>query len=105
MLEQPEELVGGGQIRRVLTPDVAAFAQRGQRVHRGGHMQRLVAAAVHQLQQLHGELHVAQSAAAEFDLASANLGGHQLPSPPPPALPPPPPPPPPPPAPNPPPHP
>ena len=46
-------------------------------------MQRLVAAAVHHLQQLHGELHVAQSAGAEFDLAGADVGGDQLLNPPP----------------------
>ena len=69
VLEQPEELVGGGQVRRILATDVAALAQRRQRIHRGGDVQRLVAAAMHQLQQLHGELDVAQSAAAEFDLA------------------------------------
>ena len=78
VLEQPEELIGGSEVGRVLTPDIAALAQCGQRVHRRGHVQRLVAATVHQLQQLHGELHVAQSAGAELDLAGADTGGHQL---------------------------
>ena len=41
-------------------------------------MQRLVTASVHQLQQLHGELHIPQPAAAEFELAAAHVGGNQL---------------------------
>ena len=78
MFQQPKELVGGGQIRRVVAPDVAAGAQSGQRVNRRRHMQRLVGATVHQLQELHRELDVPQPAAAEFDLAGAHVGGHQL---------------------------
>ncbi|CAG7335471.1 hypothetical protein PICSAR61_04298 [Mycobacterium avium subsp. paratuberculosis] len=78
VLEQPQKFVGGGEVGRVLAPDVAALPQRGQRVDRRGHVQRLVAAAVHQLQELHREFDVAQPAAAQLDLAAADVGGHQL---------------------------
>ena len=83
MLEQAKELIGGGHIRRVVPPDVAACPEGGQRVDRRRHVQRLVGATVHQLQQLHRELDVAQPAAAEFDLAASDVGGHQLLHPPP----------------------
>ena len=78
VLEQPQELVGGGQVGRVVAADVAARAQRRQRVDRRGHVQRLVVAAVHQLQQLDGELDVAQPAGAELELAGPHPGGHQF---------------------------
>ena len=78
VFEQPQELVGRGQVRRVVAADVAALAERGQRVDRRRHMQRLVVAAVHQLQQLDGELDVAQPAGAELDLAGPHPGGHQF---------------------------
>ena len=48
--------------------DVAARGQRGQRRHSGRDPQRLVGAAVHQLQQLHSELDVAEAAVAQLEL-------------------------------------
>ena len=64
VLDGPQEAVRRGQLRCVVAADVAAVGERGQRDHRGGAAQRLVAAAVDELQQLHRELHVAQPAAA-----------------------------------------
>ena len=58
----------------VLPPDVAARSELGQRRQRGGQTQPRVGTAVHQLQQLHGELDVAQPAAAELDLPLGLLG-------------------------------
>ncbi len=77
VLEQPQELVRRGQVGGVVAADVPAVTQRGQRVDRRRHMQRLVVAAVHQLQQLHGELDVAQAAGAELELPVPHVGGHQ----------------------------
>ncbi len=78
VLEQAKELVGGGHIRRVVPADVPAGAQRGERIHCGGDMQRLVGATMHELQELHREFDVAQPAGAEFELAGSDIGGHQL---------------------------
>ena len=78
VLEQPQELVGRGHVGGVVAADVAAGAERGQRVHRRGHVQRFVVAAVHELQQLNGEFDVAQPAGAELDLAGPHPGGHQF---------------------------
>ena len=69
MLDGAQEPVGGEQRRGVVPADVAAGRQRGQRRHRAADAQRRVAAPVHELQQLDGELDVAQAAAAELDLA------------------------------------
>ena len=52
----------------VVPADVAALGQRGQRRQGGRAAQRLVGAAVYQLQQLDRELDVAQAAGAELDL-------------------------------------
>ena len=78
MFEQPQELVRRRQVGGVVAADVAAGAQRGQRVDRRRDVQRLVVAAVHQLQQLDGELDVAQSAGAELELAGPHPGGHEF---------------------------
>ena len=39
VFEQTQELVGGGQVGGVVAADVAARAERGKRVDRGGDMQ------------------------------------------------------------------
>ena len=78
VLEQPQEFVRRGQVRGVVAADVAAGAERGQRVDRRRDVQRLVVAAVHQLQQLHREFDVAQAAGAQLELAVADAGGHQF---------------------------
>ena len=49
MFHKAKELVGGGQIRRVVAADVTAGPQGGQRVDRRSDMQRLVGATVHEL--------------------------------------------------------
>ena len=78
MFEQPQELVGGGQVGGVVAADVPAVTEGRQRIHGRCHMQRLVVSAVHQLQQLHGELDVAQPAGAQLDLARAHTGRNQF---------------------------
>ena len=77
VFKQSQELIRGGQVRRVVAPDVAAGAQCGQCVHRGGDVQGRVGAAVNQLQQLHRELDIAQTTGTQFDLPAAHLRGHQ----------------------------
>ena len=71
VFEQPQEFVGRSQVGGVVAADVSPGAQCGQRVDRRCDVQRLVVAAVHQLQQLDRELDVAQSAGTEFELAGA----------------------------------
>ena len=71
VLEQAQELVGGQELGAVLAGDVPAGTQGGQSVDGAGDAQVLVGAPVDHLQQLHRELHVAQSPAPEFELALA----------------------------------
>ena len=78
VFEQPQELVGRRHVGGVIPADVAAAPQRRQCVDGGGHMQLVVVAAVHQLQELDGEFDVTQTAAAEFELAGPHAGGHQF---------------------------
>ena len=78
VLEQAQELVRGGHVGRVVPADVPAVGERGQRFDGRRHVQRLVVASVHQLQQLHGELDVAQAAGAQLEFARAHRGRHQL---------------------------
>ncbi len=68
MLDGAQEPVGGDQGRGVVPPDVAAGRQRHERGQRAAHPQRRIDAAVHHLEQLDGELDVAQAAAAELEL-------------------------------------
>ena len=77
VLEQAQEFVGGGQVRGVVAADVTAGSQRSQRVDRGCYVQRGVGAPVYQLQQLHGELHVAKSPGPQFQLAIADVHRNQ----------------------------
>ena len=78
VLEQSQELIGRSEIRGVVASDVPARAQRRERVDGRRHVQRLVVAAVDQLQQLDRELDVAQSARAELELAGPDPGGHEF---------------------------
>ena len=78
VLGAAQEPVGGAEFLRVGPADVAAGGQRGQRGQRRGRAQRLVGAAVHELQQLDGELDVAQPARAELELAPGLPGGQRL---------------------------
>ncbi|CDP89270.1 hypothetical protein BN975_05122 [Mycolicibacterium farcinogenes] len=59
VFEQPQEFIRGGHVGGVVATDVAALAQGRQRVDGGRHMQRVVVASVHQLQELDGEFDVA----------------------------------------------
>ncbi|CNG87318.1 Uncharacterised protein [Mycobacterium tuberculosis] len=68
VLDPPQEPVRRRQRRRVVAPDVAAPRQGLQRVEGGPAAQGLVGAAVHELEQLHRELDVAQPARPELQL-------------------------------------
>ena len=61
VLHRAQEPVGGGQAGGVGPAHVAAVGQRRQRGQGGRAADGVVAAAVHQLQQLHRELDVAQA--------------------------------------------
>src|SRR5258708_2529949 len=74
VLDLTQEPVGRAQVARVVASDVAARGQRGQGRERGRAAQRLVGAAVHELEELHGELDVAQPARAELDLPARAAG-------------------------------
>ena len=50
VFKQSQELIRGGQVRRIVASDVAAGAQCGQGVHRRGDVQGRVGASVNQLQ-------------------------------------------------------
>ena len=78
VLGAAQEPVGGAEFLRVGPADVAAGGQRGQRGQRRGRAQGLVGAAVHELQQLDGELDVAQPAGTELELAPGLPGGQRL---------------------------
>ncbi len=71
MFEQAEELVGRPHVRGVVAPDITAVGERAQRFDGVGHAQRFVDATVHELEQLHGELDVAEAAASELEFAFA----------------------------------
>ena len=77
VLEQAQELIRRGEVGGVVASDVAAGPQCRQCVHRRGDVQRVVGPAVNQLEQLDGELDVAQPTGAEFDLPVANPRGNQ----------------------------
>ncbi len=78
VLEGAQEGVRRREGARVLASDVAPGRQRLERVHRRPAVQHHVAATVHELQELHGELDVAQPAGAELELAVRILRGHVL---------------------------
>ncbi len=68
VLHRAQEPVGRGEGGGVLAADVAAHREREQPGQGAAGAQRDVHPAVHQLQQLHAELDVAQAAAAELEL-------------------------------------
>ena len=70
VLDRAQECVRVRERGGVVAADVAAGRERGEPLQGSRHPQRLVVAPVHQLQQLHAELHVAQAARAELDLPS-----------------------------------
>ncbi|CAM5693735.1 hypothetical protein SGRIM128S_00467 [Streptomyces griseomycini] len=69
VLQGAQEAVGVVELGGVRAADVAAGGEGLQRVEGGAAAQGGVGAAVHQLQQLHGELDVPQAAGAELELA------------------------------------
>ena len=69
MLQRAQERVGVVQRAPVVPSDVAPLGEPGESTERGRRTDHLVGAAVHHLQQLYGELHVAQPARAELELA------------------------------------
>ena len=78
VLDRAQEPVGAVQLGGVVAADVAVGRQRLERLEGVGAAQRLVGAAVHQLQQLDGELHVPQAAGPELELAVAVRGRQRL---------------------------
>ena len=58
--------------------DIALVGEGGQGGERGGDAQPLVGPAVHELQQLDGELDVAQAAGAELELAARHVLGERV---------------------------
>ena len=76
VLQESEELVGADEFARVFAADVAAVAKRFERRDRVGVAQVGVDAPVHKLQQLHGELHVAQAPLPQLQLALPQRLGH-----------------------------
>ena len=68
VLEGAQEGVGLVQLLAVLAADVAAGGQPGERAQGGALAQRRVGAAVDELEQLDGELDVAQPARPELEL-------------------------------------
>ena len=69
VLERAEQPVCRAERRGVLAPHVAAGGQGREAVEGRAGAQGLVGSAVHELQQLHRELDVAQPAGAELELA------------------------------------
>ena len=69
VLDGPQPAVRLREVAGVLAADVALLGERRQRRQRAAAAHRRVGAAVHELEQLHGELDVAQAALAELDLA------------------------------------
>src|SRR5450756_1189996 len=68
VLHLAQVAVGLGQLAGVLAPDVPAVRQRLQRDQRGRAAQFFVGPAVHQLQQLDGELYVPQPSRTKLEL-------------------------------------
>ena len=79
VFEQTQELVGGNEIGAVVASDVPAVPQHREGLDSSLDPKRFVDPAVHHLQELNGELDIAQPTATEFDLALAHvLGQHRL---------------------------
>ena len=78
VLDLPEEPVGVGQVAGVVPGHVTARRQRRQRRQGRRAAQRLIGAAVHELQELDGELDVPQAAGAQLDLPARLRRGQRL---------------------------
>jgi hypothetical protein len=78
VFDRAQEPVGPLQTGGVTTTDVAVRRQRLQRREGVRAAQHVIGAAMHELQQLHRELHVTQATGAELELAMARLRGQRL---------------------------
>ncbi len=78
VLHRAQEAVGVGQDAGVLTADVAAGGQLVQRAESGPVPDGGVVMAVHQLQELHRELHVADAPGTALDLAPGEASTRPL---------------------------
>jgi len=58
VLQQTQKFIRRGEVRGIVTSDITTGTQGGQRIQGGAHMQRLVAATMDELKQLHRELDV-----------------------------------------------
>lgn len=76
VLHGPQEAVGLVELGGVGPADVAAGGEGGERVEGGAAVQSGVVAAVHELEELDGELDVAETAGAELELAVDLRGGN-----------------------------
>lgn len=74
VLQRAQELVGQSEALAVLPADVAVLHQLPERLQGGSQPESFVGSAVHELQQLDGELDVAQPALTELDLTSGVAG-------------------------------
>ena len=78
VFQQPHEAVAGDEGVPVGAADVAAVDQGVERVHGRPDPEALVHPAVHQLEQLDGELHVPQSPGPQLQLAGLQVLRHVL---------------------------
>ena len=73
MLQQAHVLIGGDELLAVIATHIAFLHQGLQRGDGRAHAQGFIRASVHHLQQLHGELHVAQAARTQLELSGADI--------------------------------
>src|SRR3954447_23666377 len=78
MLDKAKEAVRRRQPGGVLASDITSGRQRVERDKRRAAAQLLVASPVHELQQLHGELDIAQTTGTELDLTVDLVCRHVL---------------------------
>ena len=78
VLQQPQELVRRSHVGGVVTPDVSALTESGQRIDGRSHMQRVIVTPMHQLQELDCEFDIAQPSGAKFDLTGTHTGRYQF---------------------------
>ena len=78
VLEHAEDAVVARELRGLLAADVAVLGEGRERGQRARLADRVIGRAVHELQQLHGELDVAQAARTELQLHVDLVGGDVL---------------------------
>src|SRR3954447_2554679 len=77
MLDRPQEPVRRRKLRSIVASDVTTGSERLERDEGRRAAQRLIAATVHELQELHGELDVTKTTGSELHLA-VDLDGGQV---------------------------